>query len=78
MMKARNAALKDTDIPKGWLQQLREQTTHCEVCGEPLSGSVHLDHKVPLLEGGKHYMDNVRYVHAKCNLSRKKRPMLGP
>lgn len=78
MMKARNAALKDTDITKHWLLQLRGETTHCVICGLPLDGQVHLDHVEPLLEGGKHYMSNVRYVHAKCNLSRIKRPRLAP
>lgn len=68
----RRAKMKNTDITTKWLLNLKIVTTHCEICGRKLKDNVHLDHITPLGIGGKHIKANVRYVHAKCNLSRPK------
>lgn len=44
----------------------------CGICGDPIwdLADMHLDHKVPISEGGLDCRDNMRCTHAKCNLSR--------
>ena len=68
----RRAKIKDTDITTNWLLNLKAVTTHCGICGRKLKDPIHLDHIIPLNVGGLHTKSNVRYVHAKCNLSRPK------
>lgn len=68
----RRAAMQDTDIDTDFLLDLWDKTTSCSICHEPLGLDRHLDHIIPLIIGGKHRKDNVRYVHARCNCKRPK------
>lgn len=44
----------------------------CGICGEPIfrRGEIHIDHIVPIAEGGLDGLNNVRCTHEKCNLTR--------
>lgn len=68
----RRAKTKQTDITTKFLIDLKQNTSHCEICGKKLKDNIHLDHIIPLNIGGTHTRLNVRYVHAKCNLQRPK------
>jgi hypothetical protein len=48
----------------------------CHLCGHPVElDAMHLDHLVPISQGGEHRMANVAAAHAFCNLSRWTRPV---
>lgn len=51
---------------------------YCQICGEPIwdLNDVHIDHIVPIAEGGLDCYDNVRCTHAKCNLTRPRADVL--
>lgn len=66
----RRAITKETDISSSWLLQLSKNTMNCVVCLKPLGNDRHLDHIKPLVVGGTHTMNNVRYIHTLCNLKR--------
>lgn len=70
----RRAKTKQTDITTKYRVDLKTNTTHCEICGKKFKtdDKKHLDHIIPLNIGGTHTRNNVRYVHAKCNLQRPK------
>jgi hypothetical protein len=74
----RRAITKTTDITSQWLKVLWDETTHCVECGKQMENHSkypdgrHLDHVIPLCLGGLHLTNNVRYICAKCNLSRPK------
>lgn len=60
-----------SDITAKWLLELRQATEKCELCQtDLLNNNVHLDHIKPIVVGGTHTKDNVRYICKKCNLSR--------
>lgn len=43
----------------------------CQICDTPIGTEKwHVDHRVPLVRGGKHSYDNVQLTHAHCNLSK--------
>jgi 5-methylcytosine-specific restriction endonuclease McrA len=42
----------------------------CWYCGEPIEGSPHLDHKIPLSRGGTNGPENLCYSCGPCNLSK--------
>lgn len=44
----------------------------CYLCGEPITGTVHLDHVVPVVMGGKDCFTNIACVHDVCNLRKSK------
>jgi hypothetical protein len=47
----------------------------CGICGEGVDpADFHVDHIVPLLEGGEHSYANVRVAHPSCNVRRPRRP----
>lgn len=54
----------------------------CGECGEPIDytlptphpDSFELDHKVPLSQGGRHTLDNVRATHRRCNRAKSDKP----
>ena len=52
----------------------KDGTLLCQVCKEPIERlrDVHVDHIVPIVEGGIDELDNVRCVCKTCNLSRPK------
>lgn len=44
----------------------------CHVCAEPVPpDELHLDHVIPLKDGGPHTRENVKVSHARCNLARR-------
>jgi hypothetical protein len=42
----------------------------CWRCGKPIRDTPHLDHWIPLSEGGTNDPGNLHYMHAKCNLTK--------
>lgn len=43
----------------------------CYRCGEPWSEFLgHIDHVIPLIEGGAHHLDNLALICARCNSSK--------
>lgn len=74
----RRAKCKITDITTDWLEQLKENSIHCPLCGCEMNEIKNhpqektLEHIIPLNVGGTHTMDNVMYDCRKCNLSRPK------
>lgn len=42
----------------------------CWRCGKPITDTPHLDHWIPLKEGGAHAPGNLHYMHARCNLTK--------
>ena len=42
----------------------------CAWCHKPIIDTPHLDHWIPLSKGGANDAGNLRYMHAKCNLSK--------
>ena len=67
----------ETDITPEFLQSLWDSTNICEECGGVMEDHCqyplgrHLDHIKPLHAGGTHTQNNVRYIHAICNIHRK-------
>lgn len=49
---------------------LKLQRGRCACCGKPLSDDFHLDHRVPLVSGGKHEDGNMQLLRAVCNLQK--------
>lgn len=74
----RRSQIKNSDITSNWLLSFTKLATHCSLCQSELNDiqynpqSKHLDHIIPLNQGGKHMMNNVRYICQTCNLSRPK------
>lgn len=74
----RRAACKETDITTEWLKELREDVINCPICGVEMIDinlpnhpqQAQLDHIKPLNVGGKHMMNNVRFICSKCNNAR--------
>jgi len=42
----------------------------CWRCGKPIKDTPHLDHWIPLIEGGTNDPGNLHYMHAHCNLTK--------
>jgi hypothetical protein len=65
-----------SDITNPWLIDLWYSTTVCIICNKKMEShglqpyGKHLDHIIPLTFGGTHTMDNVRFIHARCNVQR--------
>ena len=66
-----------TDITVEWLNNLFVKSTHCELCncemdnnGSAYPNGKQLDHILPLIVGGTHMKNNVRFICFKCNVSR--------
>jgi 5-methylcytosine-specific restriction endonuclease McrA len=68
----RRSSQRDTDITTEFLLELWDKTDECAVCKRHLGLDRSLDHILPLIIGGKHYRDNVRYIHSRCNSGRPK------
>lgn len=57
---------------------MKEAARRCPLCGVTMSGrqyepsSKHLDHIIPISQGGAHTRANVRVICQTCNLSRPK------
>jgi hypothetical protein len=45
----------------------------CWRCNEPITGTPHLDHWIPIDKGGTSDPGNLHYMHAKCNHSKNKK-----
>ena len=75
MAKRRGAEIKG-DITPQFLRELWEATNMCAECGKVMENHSqypygrHLDHILPIALGGTHTKDNVRYIHAYCNVRR--------
>jgi hypothetical protein len=42
----------------------------CWACGKPITGTPHLDHWIPLAQGGLNEASNLHYMHARCNMTK--------
>jgi hypothetical protein len=48
--------------------------SRCHLCGKKCKPEdIHLDHVIPLSQGGSHELTNLRVAHAFCNLSKRNR-----
>lgn len=55
--------------------QIKAQTdkkgkVRCWICGKVIVGKFHIDHWIPLIEGGSNAADNIRITHPSCNLKK--------
>lgn len=50
--------------------KMLEQNNRCYYCGEPIGKDFHLDHYLPIAQGGQHSIDNLVVTCPKCNLSK--------
>ena len=44
------------------------QQGRCAICGDLISGQVHIDHRLPQKHGGTNHPDNIYLTHSLCNL----------
>lgn len=42
----------------------------CWACGNPITGTPHLDHWIPLKHGGRNDAGNLHFMHGSCNTSK--------
>ena len=49
---------------------LKQQGGRCHWCGKKLGKKYHIDHRIPIIEGGTNNPDNLVIAHPKCNLSK--------
>lgn len=74
----RRAAYRETDIITDWLAGLKKSSIYCLLCGVEMNDinndpkQAQLDHIIPLNVGGRHIMENVRFICRECNLERPK------
>ena len=66
-MAMRKAAGK---VANDMLKNLWDNTVICQICQNDLGDDRHLDHVIPICIGGRHEIENLRYVHPKCNMKR--------
>jgi 5-methylcytosine-specific restriction endonuclease McrA len=58
-------------VPAGWIRALwRRQGGHCGICGLPIFGRYHVDHKRAISTGGRHEFSNLAITHAACNMKK--------
>lgn len=65
---ARNARTKNK-VDK--TQITNWQSRICGICKKPIEGRFHIDHKIPLVKGGLHVVQNLQLAHPTCNLQKK-------
>ena len=46
------------------------ETVSCGICSQPIVDEFHIDHKLPVSQGGTHDRDNLQPSHPFCNLSK--------
>jgi len=74
----RRTAERLTDITPEYERQLRAKAKRCPICqcrltrGRYGDSSKHLDHIIPICQGGTHTIGNVRIICQLCNLRRPK------
>ena len=68
----KEATVGDIDaIDEVYRQAKEDEGIVCYLCGEIIEkGCGHVDHVFPLGKGGSHSVDNLRVVHAHCNLKK--------
>jgi 5-methylcytosine-specific restriction endonuclease McrA len=50
---------------------VRDSLGICAICDGPvINEPAHIDHIVPLAEGGTHTYNNLQFTHARCNLAK--------
>lgn len=78
----RKKAYEESSLPYSFSYKMRQEHVgkSCGICGHlmgPSTGGRYdlnmpsIDHILPLSQGGKHEIDNIRVVHLKCNNSRR-------
>jgi hypothetical protein len=66
---ARRRGAGVTKIAVGWIRRLWDsQRGCCAICGRPIFGRFHVDHRRPVSRGGRHEYANLAIVHVLCNL----------
>ena len=67
-----------SNVNTQFLVDLWNKTDICQECNKEMENTTsypwgrHLDHIISLCEGGEHIKSNVRFIHAYCNVRRKK------
>jgi hypothetical protein len=72
------AAWRFTEAGREWVEILRrKQSNLCFICLLPLGLAVHIDHILPVFEGGTNNAKNLSLTHARCNMSKGAQVILG-
>lgn len=79
-VRARRAKGKENDTGRKYREMvnnllIQRDGNVCELCGDILDPNqevLHIDHILPRCDGGTHDAENIRLVHAVCNLTRNK------
>lgn len=70
----RRTVTKQGDVTTIQLKELLDNSTHCFYCNNPLvPNEIHVDHYIPLHQGGLHTISNLRITCRKCNLQKGKK-----
>lgn len=67
----RRAAYADTDLTAADIRAILGSRTYCPLCRKRMKVK-HLDHIIPINQGGTHTRGNVRVLCSTCNLRRPK------
>lgn len=76
--KRKSGFPSNSDVTSKYLEELWDKTSICVLCGFEMENhrkfpkGRHLDHILPISQGGLHMKNNIRYIHAICNLTRKR------
>lgn len=55
------------------VELLRRDGFDCQICNLPLQGKIHVDHIMPVRQGGPDTLENLRLSHDSCNYARNRR-----
>lgn len=68
--RMRRESLSRAGLTQGDIATIRTSSDECEYCGRSVAGCAHVDHIVPLSQGGTSDPGNLAVVCAECNLSK--------
>ncbi len=68
--RIRRESLARAGLSELYLVAIRSSCDECEYCGRPIAGRAHVDHVIPLSQGGTSDPANLAVVCAECNLSK--------
>jgi len=72
--RARRRDAKTSVIPAAVLRDMLErQGSRCYYCQFPLKKEMHLEHRTPIVRGGKHVLENLCWSCPTCNLKKGRR-----
>lgn len=66
----RRALIKDGDVTTIQLKELVDRSKKCYWCEKKIGKLYHIDHVIPLANGGEHVLSNLVVSCSKCNLTK--------